>query len=117
MDRKAQLERELTRATKLIVRNYHPQRVILFGSLARGRVHEWSDIDLAIVKETRRRFLDRIGDVLRRVRPHVAFNVVVYTPREVAQMEADVPSFWTDEIVKPGKVLYDRATPVAGLRA
>ncbi len=108
MDRKAQLEEELKRSMEIVVRDYEPQRVILFGSLAQGHVHEWSDIDLAIVKETPRRFIDRIGDVLGLVEPRVGFNVVVYTPPEVAQMEANDHYFWIDEIVKKGKVLYER---------
>jgi predicted nucleotidyltransferase len=108
MDRKAQLEQELKRATDILVREYQPQRMILFGSLATGQVHEWSDIDLAIVKETSRRFIDRIGDVLQLTHPQVGFNVVVYTPQEVDQMSASDHYFWVDEIVKKGKVLYDR---------
>lgn len=109
MNRKTQLERELKRATRLIVRRYRPERVLLFGSLAHGRVHRWSDIDVAIVKKTRRRFLDRIGEVLRLVRPSVGFNVVVYTPQEVARMERRDEPFWVDEIARKGKVVYDRA--------
>lgn len=109
MDRKTQLEQELERTKEIIVHEYQPQRIILFGSLAQGKVHEWSDIDLAIVKETPRRFIDRIGDVLRLIRPKVSVNVVVYTPQEVAQMERDDHYFWIDEINRKGKVLYDRA--------
>ena len=98
--RKAQLEQELKRATEVLVREYHPQRMILFGSLAQGDVHEWSDIDLAIVKDTPRRFIDRIGEVLRLVDSDLAFNAVVYTPDEVTQMQANDHSFWMDEIEK-----------------
>ncbi|MBI3319661.1 MAG: nucleotidyltransferase domain-containing protein [Candidatus Omnitrophica bacterium] len=112
MDRKARLEAELKRVTDVLVREYEPQRIILFGSLAHGTVHEWSDIDLAVVKETPRRFLDRIEDVSRLADPHVALNVVVYTPREVAEMVARDHYFWVDEIEKKGKVLYDRAAEV-----
>ena len=108
VDRKTQLDRELKRITEAVVRDYHPQRIILFGSLATGRVHEWSDIDLAIVKDTPRRFLDRIGDVHQLVDPQVGFNVVVYTPQEVAQMAEQDHYFWVDEIVKKGRVLYDQ---------
>lgn len=106
MDRKAQLEQELKRITEVLVRDYQPDRVILFGSLAAGRVHEWSDIDLAIVKATPRRFLDRIEDVLRLADSPVGLNVIVYTPDEVAQMQAGDHYFWVDEIEKKGKVLY-----------
>ena len=109
VERKTQLEQELKRATEVIVRDYSPEQVILFGSLAQGAVHDWSDIDLAIVKETPRRFIDRIGDVLQLVRPRVAFHVVVYTPQEVAQMVQSDQYFWIDEITRKGKVLYDRA--------
>lgn len=108
MDRKTQLEQELKRVTKVLVREYQPQRMILFGSLATGRVHEWSDIDLAIVKDISRRFIDRIGDVLHLTHPQVGLNVVVYTPQEVDQMSANDNYFWVDEIEKKGKVLYDR---------
>ena len=109
MDRKTQLEQELKRVTEIIVREYQPERVILFGSLAQGKVHEWSDIDLAIVKKTTRRFIDRIGEVLRLTHPQVGLNVVVYTPQEVTQMVQSDHYFWVDEISEKGKVLYDRA--------
>ena len=109
MDRKTQLEQELKRITEIILREYKPQRMILFGSLAQGDVHEWSDIDLAIVKETQQRFIKRIGEVFQLTRPQLALNVVVYTPAEVNQMEKEDHYFWKDEIVGKGKVLYDRA--------
>ncbi len=109
MDRKALLEQELRRVKDIIVQAYHPERVILFGSLAQGNVHEWSDIDLAVVKKTSSRFIDRIGEILRLTRPRVGLNVVVYTPEEVTQMASSDHYFWVDEIVHKGKVLYDRA--------
>lgn len=108
-DRKIQLERELKRIVEIIVREYRPQRMILFGSLAQGNVHEWSDIDLAIVKDTQRRFIARIGDIFRLVHPQLSLNVVVYTPKEVKEMVKSGHYFWRDEIAGKGKVLYDRA--------
>lgn len=109
MDRKAHLEQELRRITQILIQEYSPERIILFGSLAQGTVHEWSDIDLAIVKESPKRFIDRIGEVLALTRPALGLNVVVYTPREVNQMEGTRHYFWLDEILGKGKVLYDRA--------
>lgn len=109
LDRKTRLEQELKRITEIIVREYKPQRMILFGSLAQGKVHEWSDIDLAIIKDTPARFIDRIGEIFHLVHPKLAFNVVVYTPQEVVQMVETGHYFWRDEISGKGKVLYDRA--------
>ncbi len=108
-DRKIRLEQELKRITEIIVREYKPQRMILFGSLAQGTIHEWSDIDLAIVKDTSARFIDRIGEIFHLVHPKLSLNVVVYTPQEVAQMVETGHYFWRDEISGKGRVLYDRA--------
>ncbi len=109
MSRKTQLEQELKRITQIIVREYNPDRIILFGSLAQGNVHEWSDIDLVIVKDTPRRFLERLREIFLLTHPRVSLNVVVYTPAEVAEMEKQKHYFWVDEIAGKGKVLYDQA--------
>lgn len=38
-----------------IINNYSPQKIVLFGSYARGEAHEGSDIDLMLIKETSKR--------------------------------------------------------------
>jgi predicted nucleotidyltransferase len=43
-----------------IKEGYEPEKIILFGSLARGDTHEWSDIDLIIVKDTNARYGERV---------------------------------------------------------
>ena len=58
--RRATLETELQRYLPLLREKYQPEQVWLFGSLATGATGDWSDIDLVIVKETNRHFLDRI---------------------------------------------------------
>ena len=75
------------RAVDAIVRAYRPQRVIVFGSFARGDTHELSDLDLIVIKETDERFFDRI----RRVRDacldiDVDVQPLVYTPEEFQSM-------------------------------
>ena len=105
MDRKKQLEEELKRIVNVILTNYKPERLILFGSLANNKVHEWSDIDLAVVKTTNKSFIDRIGELLNLIRPKVGLNILVYTPKEVKEMETNRHYFWLDEIIDKGKVL------------
>lgn len=107
MQRRAVLEAELERCVQLLRERYDPQRILLFGSLAAGEVQEWSDIDLVIVKETERKFLDRTREVLELLRPQVGIDVLVYTPDEFAQM-VQQRAFVRDEIVGKGRVLYDQ---------
>ncbi|MDP2936282.1 MAG: nucleotidyltransferase domain-containing protein [Dehalococcoidia bacterium] len=108
--RKAQLEEELARVVEVLVRVYQPTRIILFGSLAQDAVHEWSDIDLAVIKETDKRFLDRIGEVLELIQSTVGVEVSVYTPRELGHMVADGNRFVVEEILGRGRVVFERSS-------
>jgi len=87
---------------------YNPEKVILFGSLADGDVGEWSDLDLVIVKETSKTFLQRLREVALLCRPTVGVDFLVYTPQEFADMIADGNPFIIEEVVRKGKVLYER---------
>jgi predicted nucleotidyltransferase len=69
--------------TQRIVEKFHPEKVILFGSHARGDAHPDSDLDLIVVMNTEQDFIDRMVSVreifgLRRW----AMDVIVYTPEE-----------------------------------
>jgi predicted nucleotidyltransferase len=105
--RQALLQAELTRFLPLLLEHYHPERVLLFGSLAHGNTGDWSDIDLVIVKETEKHFLDRTKDVMQLLKPRVGVDILVYTPAEFAQLSQE-RAFVRDEIMGKGKVLYER---------
>ena len=107
-ERRTLLEQELQRLLPLIKAHFMPERVVLFGSLVTGATNAWSDIDLVIVQATDKRFLDRIKDVIRVLRPRVGVDILVYTPAEFAQL-AQTRAFVRDEIIGKGKVLYERS--------
>lgn len=87
---------------------YDPQRVILFGSWARGDEDEHSDLDLVIIKETQERFLDRLDRVYELVKPTFAMDALVYTPQEFAEMqERDNP--FIEMVLKEGVVIYEKS--------
>ena len=91
-----------------LVKQYAPQKVVLFGSYAYGRVNTDSDIDLLIIKETSERLIERWATVRRILsdpQRKVGLDVLVLTPREVSERLARGDQF-VAEIVKKGKVLY-----------
>ncbi len=100
------LEAELRRCVRVLVEQYKPLKILLFGSLAEGSPNEYSDIDLVVIKETSDRFLDRIGEVLQLLCPREPLDVLVYTPAEFEEMVQTRP-FFRDEIVAKAKTLYD----------
>lgn len=101
------LENELERYVPILVAQYEPERIILFGSLAADRAHAWSDIDLVVVGHTEKRFLDRTKEALLLLRPVVGLDILIYTPEEFDQLSQE-RQFFKHEILR-GKVLYERS--------
>ena len=106
--RKQLLEKELQRILTTLEDNYSPEKIILFGSLANNMIHEWSDIDLVIIKETDNRFLDRLHEVRLLTVPKVGVNFIIYTPSEINNMIKDGNYFLLHEILMKGKTLYEK---------
>jgi predicted nucleotidyltransferase len=103
------LDDRLTKAVERIVAGVSPDKVILFGSHARGDAGRDSDVDLLIVAETSLRPADRVRTVSRLLSPRpFPVDIIVRTPEE---MERDLQR--TDpfmrEIVASGRVLYERS--------
>ena len=105
-DRKKLLDREVARYVRLLQAYGNPKKIILFGTLAKGEIHAWSDIDLVVVEETPLRFFERLRRVRNLLQPQVGIDVMVYTPEEFEQLCADRP-FFRDEIAAKGRVLYE----------
>ena len=108
LNRKEKLERELKRVVLALRKGYKPQKILLFGSLAGGCAHAWSDIDLVVVKATQKRFVERLKEVALLIQPKVGIDFFVYTPEEFAEMISDPSSFQSKEMLEKGKVLYDK---------
>lgn len=111
MSRVELLNNELERMVKVLAEEYQAEKVILFGSLAEGDIHDWSDIDLLVVKETSKPFYERLEEVVEIVKPNVGTDIIVYTPKELEEMRGQL--FFEDEILKKGKVIYERGKSMA----
>jgi predicted nucleotidyltransferase len=86
---------------------YGAEKGILFGSSARGDIDKWSDIDLIVIKQTDRRFLDRLKDVYEAIEPDFALDVLVYTPEEFEKMKEEERPFLMHAL-EGAKVIYER---------
>ena len=98
------------------LRGYDPERIIIFGSRARGDARRHSDVDLLIVKDDPRRPVERIWDVQTRLydearrdewRDLGPFDTYVFTPSEVADGVA-LGDWFFEEVLREGRVIFDR---------
>lgn len=107
-ERKEFLTKELHRIVDRLVKYYHPEKIVLFGSLATDQVQEGSDIDLLLIKQSKKRPLERVTEVMALLGyPRVALDIFVYTPEEIAYLQAEGSQFIKD-ILEHGKVLYEK---------
>ncbi len=92
---------------KPIMKKHNVERVVLFGSYARGTNDNRSDIDLMIVMRTAKRFLDRIAEFeeLYDALPDTAIDVLVYNPAELQNISHRA---FIKTIISEGVVLYEQ---------
>jgi len=106
-ERKKALELELKRITEILIKEYAPEKIILFGSFAVGNIHAGSDLDLLIIKETDKRPIERILEVARLVKPEIGIDIFVYTPEEYEMFLKEGYRFFR-EIHEKGKIIYEK---------
>ena len=95
--------------TDRIAREFHPDRIILFGSYADGAPRSDSDVDLLMVVPFDGNSLRYASSVLRRVNPPFAVDLLVRTPEQIRQ-RIEWGDQFLQEITERGKVLHEAAT-------
>jgi predicted nucleotidyltransferase len=94
-------------ATHLLVEAAHPEKIILFGSLARGDFTEDSDLDLLVILPS---VEDRIEEMarLRRVLKGIPLpiDIVVYSKAEL-ERRRDLRGTMLYHALREGQVLHD----------
>lgn len=98
----------ITSIADKIKAGYHPEKIILYGSYAYGKPDKDSDIDLFIIKETRKRRIERFCDVSRLLRDikGISIQPVVFTKDEIAK-RLELEDDFIKKILAKGEVLYE----------
>ena len=85
---------------------YQPEKIILFGSAARGDSNFDSDADFLIIKkETPYYGADRIRQISRLINRDIPVDFLIYRPEELKK-RVEMGDPFLKAILKEGKVLY-----------
>ena len=90
------------------LKRYGAEKIILFGSAARGDTDAYSDLDLVVIKSTTLGFVDRLADVVFNCPSALEADVIVYTPEEFQQMQTMENPF-IEGVLRDGKALYEKS--------
>jgi predicted nucleotidyltransferase len=91
-----------------IVAIAQPEKVILFGSRARGEARPDSDFDVLVIKESAEpRYRRSVPLYVALADVPVEVEVLVYTPQEVEEW-SEVPQAFVTTAVREGRTVYER---------
>lgn len=104
----------LNEIVRILVREASPEKIILFGSHARGNANPDSDIDLLIVErslKSKRAEMVRLDKALSPLK--LPFDVLVTDEAQLTSSWADFPGTYLYDALREGKMLYavDRTSP------
>jgi len=102
------VDEAIQKVVETIRDEYHPEKIILFGSRVWGDPDGDSDLDVLVIKESDQREVERIREVSWLLRPRpLPLDILVKTPQEIERRLAIGDDFMR-EIVTRGRVVYDR---------
>jgi predicted nucleotidyltransferase len=103
----------LSDIVKAVVRAAKPEKIVLFGSAARGEMGPNSDYDLLVIKAGKFNRHRVTTAIYHHLSGEAAVDAVVVTPEEVERYR-DTHCLVICPALKEGKVVYDSQAPSAG---
>jgi uncharacterized protein len=95
---------------EIIIREYNPKKIILFGSYAKGTANENSDLDLLIIADGEKdkpRWKRGLQVRLLLSKFSIPRDLLFYTSEEISRW-VNTPMSFIHTILKEGKVLYEQ---------
>lgn len=89
-----------------IVREFHPEKIILFGSRAYGKPTKHSDVDLLVVMPYTGEYHRQLVKIFEKLKTHMPLDLLLRTPEEIKE-RLELEDFFIKEITERGKVMYE----------
>ena len=104
---RGKIDKMISGLVRRIIAETEAEKIILFGSYARGDWNESSDIDLVVVGDFKERFTERIVKLLGLNDTNMPLEVLAYTREEFNDMKKKGNQFISN-VMKEGIVVYSR---------
>lgn len=89
-----------------IAKQFHPNKIILFGSYAYGKPTEDSDVDMLVIMSFKGRNPEKATEIWMATRPKFPIDIMVRKPEEMKKRLA-MGDFFLREITEKGEILYE----------
>jgi len=91
-----------------IARQFHPEKIILFGSYAYGEPTANSDVDILVIMSFEGKGVRKAAEILLATDPRFPIDLIVRTPDQITT-RIQLGDFFIREVTERGRVLYEAA--------
>ena len=102
-------QKAIDQVVEQIVEKFKPQKIILFGSYARGNPRRESDVDLLVVMDTPLKEVQQAIQICQQIQYRFGLDLIVHTPKHLAQ-RLKMGDWFLRDALKEGKIVYEAAT-------
>ena len=99
---------QINENVQVIAKKYRPDKIVLFGSYAKGNPGPDSDVDLLVIMDTKQSTWDLAVEISLALKHSFPMDIIVRTPQEI-DSRLQQGDFFIRSIMESGKVLYERA--------
>ncbi len=100
---------DIQKMADIIAERFRPEKIILFGSRARGEATPESDVDMLVIAETGVPRYKRAIPIYRLLGDfRTGIDILVYTPEEIKEWSS-VPEALVTRAHREGEILYERS--------
>lgn len=98
----------IKKAVRRLAEQFNPERIILFGSYARGTADDKSDIDLLVICPLKKKRIQLMSDMNKALEGlRLPRDIVVISPKEFG-LEREIPGTIARYAWTEGKSLYEQ---------
>jgi predicted nucleotidyltransferase len=99
-------QKAIDQVVEQIVEKFKPQKIILFGSYARGNPRPESDVDMLVVMNTSLKEVQQAIQICQQIEYRFGLDLIVHTPKYLAE-RVKMGDWFLRDVLKEGKVLYE----------
>ena len=99
---------EIEAQANIIIKEFDPEKIILFGSYAHGSPTLESDVDLLVIVKTNKSMLRLSAEIALSLDHSFPLDIIVKTPEQI-EKRIQNGDFFLENIMNHGRVLYERA--------
>jgi uncharacterized protein len=99
-------QKAIDQVVEQIVEKFKPEKIILFGSYARGNPRPESDVDLLVVMKAQNKKSKQSLEMRRHLGVMFGLDLVVYTEKRLKE-RVEMGDWFLRDVLKEGKVLYE----------